>query len=139
MRFVTHQIGIVLLVAGGCGSHTATMRVWGDASYDGQPIESGQIILSPIEGTSGPSTGAAIERGKYDLRQEDGPRAGGTYRVEITAYGTERTYTPNASGKGPTTIIREQFLPARYNRESQLRLKVSRVSDENRHDFELTQ
>ncbi len=138
MRFLLLRIAIVLLVAAGCGSQTTTMRVWGDASYDGQPIESGQIVLSPIEGTGGPSTGAAIERGKYDLRQEDGARAGGTYRVEITAYGTERTYTPNASGKGPTTTIREQFVPARYNRESQLRLKVSGVSDENRHDFELT-
>jgi hypothetical protein len=131
-------IGFVLLAAAGCGSDTKTVRVWGDASYDGRPIESGQIVLSPIEDTRGPSTGGAIDRGKYDVRKQDGPRAGGVYRVEITAFDTERSYTPNASGRGPITTIREQFLPAKYNRESQLRLEVAPLGDENRHDFDLT-
>lgn len=135
--FLPIVVAIALGAVAGCDSEFATMRVWGEVSHDGRPIESGQIILIPIEGTSGPSTGGAINAGQYDLSQVDGPRAGGTYRVEITAYGNERSYTPNASGQGPTVVVRQQVLPAKFNRNSTLNLKVSVRAEENRHDFDL--
>ena len=33
---------LVLFVVAGCGAETAKMRVWGEASYDGKPIERGR-------------------------------------------------------------------------------------------------
>ncbi len=139
MRNSPIVIALALLLATGCGSKSTNMRVWGEVSYDGQPIELGQILLNPIDSTSGPSTGGAIEQGKYDLPSTKGPRAGGTYRVEITALGSnETTYVPNASGQGLPTTVREQFIPPEYNRQSTLRITVSPNETENQRDFALT-
>jgi len=45
-------IGILLLTAG-CGDKTPGVHSWGSVSYLGEPIETGQIVFTPIEGTPG--------------------------------------------------------------------------------------
>lgn len=127
----------IWLLASGCGDSTPGMRTWGSVSYQGQPIESGQIIFIPIDGTPGPSTGGPVANGQYDIAKKVGPYAGGKYRVEITAFGPEKTYTPNASGVGMSATVPVQLLPANYNRSSTLRAEISKNAGENQHDFDL--
>lgn len=127
----------LLLSLAGCGDNSPSMRVWGKVQYDGQPIQDGQIIFFPLENTKSPSTGGKIQQGKYDIPQHQGPYQGGAYRVEITAYGDRKTYTPNASGTGLTATVRDQFLPAQYNQQSTLTVTISSRSDGNEHDFDL--
>ena len=67
--------------------------------------------------------------------KDDGPYAGGTYRVEITALGAEKTYSPNLSGEGPIISVREQLIPPEYNQQSTLRVTIS--ADPARHNFDL--
>src|SRR3954447_17161329 len=76
----------VSLLLGGCGgpSGPRTMRVWGDVTLDGKPIEAGSIVFSPFENTGGGSVGGVVTRGQYDLAAADGPVAGGKYRLEIS-------------------------------------------------------
>ena len=102
---------LLLFLAGGCGSGSPSVRVWGTVSYQGQPVDEGQIVYFPTDGTENPSTGGVIQDGKYDIPKDDGPYAGGTYRVQITALGVEKSYTPNVSGAGPIVSVRDQLIP----------------------------
>jgi len=125
------------VVVAGCGSGSDSMRVWGTVTFQGQPVDEGQIVFFPIENTTGPSTGTEIHHGRYDIEKRIGPRAGGTYRVEITASGPETSYCPNASGVGHVAAVRSQYLPAAYNRHSQLRVEISPKRKQNEYDFHL--
>ena len=127
----------LLLTAAGCGSRSAAMHVWGTVRYQGRPVKEGQIVFVPIEETIGPSTGAAIQDGRYDVPSRVGPIAHGVYRVEISAMGAEKTYSPNVSGAGPRVTVREELLPPAYNQKSTLRVTVSDDPPRNQHDFDL--
>ena len=87
---------------------------------------------------AGPSTGGAIANGHYDIPARSGPRAGGTYRVEITAYGPERQYSPNVSGEGPNISVRDQLIPPKFNQNSSLRATITDVNTRDTHDFDLS-
>lgn len=123
------------VLAIGCGRGTKTMRVWGSVNHDGRPVATGMIVLFPADDTAGPSTGAVITSGEYDIPARSGPRAGGVYRVEITAYGPERMTTLGPDS--PAFPVRDQLLPPKFNRESTLRASISAKVDENRLDFDL--
>jgi len=126
-----------LCMLAGCGADSARMRVWGSASWNGVPINTGQIVFFPIDDTKGPSTGGSITDGRYEVPARVGPNAGGKYRVEITSYGEERSYNPNASGAGMSATVRRQLIPAAYNQQTKLRVEISSNPDENQHNFEL--
>jgi len=106
------------------------MRMWGTVSYQGQLIPEGQIILFPIDGTAGPSTGGIIQNGQYEIAKRRGPYAGGTYRVEITGFGAEKVYSPNATSKGSGIRVREQIVAIQFNQQSNLRIEVSKSASE---------
>ena len=59
------------------------------------------VTRQPKTDTEVPSTGGVIQDGQYDITKAGGPYAGGTYRVEFTAFGAEKTYSPHVSGAGP--------------------------------------
>ena len=136
------RLGRLLLVCvcaavAGCGGKAPSVRVWGTVSYQGRPVNEGQIIFFPTDDTKSPSTGGVIEDGHYDIPKDDGPYAGGAYRVEITALGAEKTYSPNVSGVGPMVSVREQLIPPRYNQQSTLRVTISADPAQHQHDFDL--
>ena len=128
---------ILAVAAAGCGSRPKTVRAWGEVRWQGTPVEEGVIVLFPIDGTAGPSTGGSIAAGRYDVPRAKGPRAGGIYRVEITANGKERLYNPNASPTASDTPIpvRDQILPPRFNTASTLRAEIAPNADSHRQDF----
>ena len=113
------------------------MHVWGEASFDGKPIEQGEIIFFPAEPTRGPSVGGPIENGRYNIPADAGPQAGGTYRVEITGLKKGKKYTPSVSGDGPVVEPMVNFVPDIYNRKTTLQAKISEVAEENQRDFKL--
>lgn len=130
---------ILAVAAAGCGSKPKTVQAWGEVRWQGKPIEEGVIVFFPIEGTAGPSTGGGIKAGRYDVPEAKGPRAGGTYRVEITAAGKERLYDPSATPKASSTAVtvRDQLLPPRFNTASTLRAEIAPGSDSHHQDFTL--
>ncbi|MCS7304309.1 MAG: hypothetical protein NZ602_04285 [Thermoguttaceae bacterium] len=77
MRVAKHWWVLMLLFAFGCGGSGPGMRVWGTVTYQGQPIQEGQIVFTPIEGTPGPSTPGQIKNGQYEIPKHIGPYAKG--------------------------------------------------------------
>jgi hypothetical protein len=136
-------MGLAVVGLSGCsdkGPERAALQ--GQVTFDGQPVESGAITLVPTDGTTGPSSGAAIKEGKYTIPADSGP-VPGNYRVEIIA--TRKTGKQTApmpgqpvggpSGAAPVDDI-EMFVPPQYNRQSKLKIEVK--SGENQEDFTLS-
>ena len=55
---VTAIIGILVMLLAGCDSGSDRVQISGTASYAGEPIEEGTLMLSPTDGTKGPPQGA---------------------------------------------------------------------------------
>jgi hypothetical protein len=126
-----------VLVTGCARDSAAPMRVWGDVSLNGQPVEDGEIVFVPAEGSTGPSTGGPIKAGRYDIPAHQGPRAGNAYQVEISAFGPPRSYTPNVSGEGPFVEVRGNLAPPRFNQQTTLSVQIASDAAANQHDFRL--
>jgi hypothetical protein len=129
---------VLLLLVCGCSSGSRKIPVWGDVTYNGEPVLDGTITFTPIEGTPGPSTGGAIKDGHYEVAGEVGPISGGTYRVAIT--GTKRTgkkvhnvFQPGA----PLRELSENYIPAIYNAQTTLKVTIAASRSANQHDFQL--
>lgn len=110
----------LLLAAAGCGGPAGldVRPVAGAVKVDGVPLAEGRITLTGLAGdTRGFS--ARIERGKY--RVDAFP---GKARVAITAY-RDVPGKMDSGGPGmPPVPRREQFIPSRYNDETELEIDV---------------
>ena len=119
------------LFAGGCGSRVtpSTYPVSGVVTFDGVPIEKGDIIFRPTDGKGGADAGV-IAAGGFSFRSKPG-----TKTVEIAA-------PRQVPGKTTTGIdgkpipVDEQYIPARYNEKSTLSVEVQK-SGRNEFRFEL--
>ena len=126
---------VCLLTLCGCGGTGGRQSIEGTVTLDGQPLEKGQITFVPKQGTQGPTAGAEIAGGKFTI-----PAAGGTFsgkfRVEITAsHATGKKVTDHFTGQ--LVDAYEQFIPAKYNTQSQLEADV-KAGAANRFEFAVT-
>jgi hypothetical protein len=111
-----------------------------------------------MDKSGGPSVGADLKEGRYEIPADHGPRRGGKYRVEISSVDSSASVTeaapeeakgnpmddpakalPSArlkplSGGGP--IFRDRVPPA-YNFQSQLTLSVPEDAAKLQKDFDL--
>src|SRR5690349_8349276 len=82
-----HYAAILLaacLLALGC-SGDGLSEVSGTVLRNGEPVPEGAINFIPVEGNTGPGSGAVIENGKYHIRRDKGVSPGKN-RVEIRAF-----------------------------------------------------
>jgi hypothetical protein len=114
-----------LLMIAGCGpSGPKTYEVTGTVTYDGKPVEKGEIIFHATDGKGSADVGQIVD-GKYTLQATDGPK-----RVEITA-------TRESSKPAPDGLPNyESYIPKQYNNESTLTAEV-KPSGENTFSFDL--
>jgi len=126
---------LLALLLAGC-SQSPTRGVSGEVSYKSEPIKEGSIEFIPIEGTGGPSVGAPIKDGKYDIPAAKGPLADGTYRVKLLAMRNTGKFPPGPryAKSGP---MMEDIIPAEYNIQSKLQVKIDPKANPNRLDFNL--
>jgi hypothetical protein len=80
---------LCLGLCGGCFS-SATGTVSGSVTFNGKPLEKGEIIFSPT-GAKGGSAGGEILAGKYQV----GGLAPAAYQVSVTAVGELKIVGPN--------------------------------------------
>ncbi|MDB5306121.1 MAG: hypothetical protein JWO38_323 [Gemmataceae bacterium] len=128
----------LLVAAGGCGNGGGgRAAVRGKVTLDGQPVEAGLISFVPAEGTKGPSAGAAVSQGEYEVQGDNLP-VPGAYRVEIKAQKKTGKKVPVGSPAPPGTMAEEtvEAIPARYNTRSTLREELKPGS--NVLNFDLT-
>ena len=124
-----------LMVLAGCGQGSRRQSLEGTVTLDGQPLSEGSITFRPQQGTSGPTAGGKISEGCFSISPDAGTFAG-TFRVEITASGkTGRKLKDHRTGELYDEIA--QFLPARYNRQSELTADVQ-AAGPNRFEFTLS-
>ena len=129
---------LALGALGGCSgsNEPQTMRVWGDVSYNGTPINDGTIDFVSTDG-SAPAQ-AQIKEGHYDLPASAGPLAGKTYRVEISALKKTGKTMRNVMGDGePTMEPLYNTIPNEYNSESTLKAEIAPDRSKNQFDFAL--
>lgn len=129
MLVVSLALGLGSLL--GCAPGGSGEVVEGKVTFAGQPLESGHIDFLPVDG-KGAASGGEIKHGQYQLKIAAGPK-----RVNITAdkvTGQQKAY-PN-DPNSPVFDIKEQYIPGRYNTNSELKRDV--VSGKNSFDFELT-
>jgi hypothetical protein len=124
---------MALCAACGCG-HRGRAAVEGTVTLDGRPLDQGGIVFSPLSGTAGPTAGAQILDGNFAITRSGGTFPG-KFRVEITS---ARPTGRKVAGRTGSGLIDElaQCLPARYNRDSELRAEVT-DSGPNHFEFAL--
>lgn len=123
-----------------CNKSPDRVVVAGNVTYNGKPIEQGQIRFFPDAATSAPMTGAPIIAGRY-LADAKGGVPIGSYRVEITGFADPAV----SAGRGAAPIAvaaaaaaKKQFLPARFNTQSTLTLSVPSSGNAIAQDYLLT-
>jgi hypothetical protein len=118
---------LVVLTVTGCGSQgPRKYRVTGEASWNGEPIPDGYIMLissdRKIATVAGP-----IRDGQFELVAFPGHK-----RIEISATRVTQPAKPGYRGEE-----REQYIPPRFNQASTLTAEVE-THDNNRLSFQLS-
>jgi hypothetical protein len=116
----------LLFCAFGCGPGSPAMyRVSGSVTFDGGPVENGEIIFVPFDKRVAPDAGN-IDHGTYDLLVKAGKK-----RVEIRASRPVVGKKPNPMGP-----VYQDYLPEKYNARTTLEADV-KPEGANRFDYEL--
>jgi len=121
----------------GCRRDSGPERVVvsGAITYRGRPVSVGSIRFVP-EGVSLPSAAANIVEGKYRADNKGGVPVG-THKIQIEGY--DRGGPKSAAGGPPVSKARgRQFVPSRYNTESQIQITIEPGSREITKNFDLT-
>jgi hypothetical protein len=114
-------LGMVL----GCNAGPRKYPVSGTVTLDGKPVDGGFVYFIPLD-PSVSSDAGKIEAGLFHFEARDGK-----VRVEIRA---SREVPGKRSPMG--NIRKEEYIPARYNRQSQLEAEV--LPRDNVYEFQLT-
>jgi hypothetical protein len=117
----------------GCGrSGPERVVVSGAVTYEGKPIAEGRINFMPTGQSAVPMSGAVIHNGRYRVDAKGGVPVG-THTVQIEAYGGSP-----APGRVLKPGARTQYLPGKFNADSQLEITIQSGTGEVTKDFELT-
>jgi hypothetical protein len=131
----TSALGIVLL--NGCtqrGPERVTVN--GQVTYQGKSVGSGEMRFFPIEGTVAPMTGAQIKEGYYQVDHHGGVQIG-IHKVEILAFKVNENKPASSEGQSYGGPPQHQYLPAKYNKSTELKLIIESGSGPVTHDFNL--
>jgi len=121
----------------GCGrSGPERVVVVGKVTYRGKPVKAGEIRFIPAKGTSGPSWGALITDGQYTANGKGGVPVG-LHRVEIVATDVKKKGRGFESADVAKGAIPKQYLPAKYNSQSELEIAVESARGKIIQNFEL--
>ena len=123
----------VIAALSGCGGD-GREAIEGTVTFDGQPLATGQISFLPMSGTKGPTAGAKLKDGAFNIAA-DGGTFTGKFRVEITATRpSNRKVMDPESGQMVNAPL--QFIPPKYNTQSILTADV-KSGEDNSFKFEL--
>jgi hypothetical protein len=135
-------LGVTATLASGCGdSGPPRMRLRGQVTFDRKPIDKGSVILAPTN-QSLPAVSGDIVAGRFDIPASTGPVVGQEYRVEISALRktgktVRNVMTAIVPGQPDRFEVSENYIPAKYNTRSILKVAISSDASKNEHTFEL--
>lgn len=118
-------VSVLIVSVAGCGeSGPERIGMSGLVTYNGDPIEDGEISFQPVEGTQAPPTSTTITDGKYELPAK-WALVPGTYQVAVRSY--RPSYDDGSKLPGSTLDrpppsggieVKEQLLPEKFNTSS---------------------
>ncbi|MBY0396535.1 MAG: hypothetical protein K2X91_08715 [Thermoleophilia bacterium] len=129
------------ILAAGCGKAPG-VAVSGTVQFEGKPVADGMIQFVPQAGTDGPTAGAPIKEGRYDIAAVGGP-VPGKYRVEVSSFeevrkATEKDMAGGMFGRSPSEfgaaagtepqVVRKNVIPAKFNESSELTADIPDAS-----------
>jgi hypothetical protein len=130
---------LAALVVTGCGAKgLQRTQVAGKVTLDDKPLADGRIRFVPIGQTHGPAWGAVIKDGAYETAGQGVPA--GTLLVQIEAHRTAAGFPAAREAAGGVDMggpPQEQYLPARYNSQSELQITIEPGSGRVTQDFSL--
>ena len=130
-------LAIAVMIVG-CGPRSdgpKRVLVSGNVTYANEPIVNGEIRFEPLDGKISP-VGSAIIQGSYKVSARGGVPAGSN-RVVIHGYRpppNTRMKTDSHPQSGKPAV---QYVPAKYNTNSQLQITLDSEEDQKTLDFDL--
>jgi hypothetical protein len=127
---------------GGCGGNQGPERVIvsGTVTFGGKPIPNGKIWFLPDRTSNAPTAVALIADGNFVADSHGGVPVG-THKVQIEAYQTASGRNKPGDAIPPTVGVQgvgPQYLPAKYNSNSQLTMTIQPGSRAITKNFDLT-
>lgn len=135
-------LGAVLAAAflGGCGQDgPERVIVTGTVTYREKPLLVGEIRFFPTGEIDAPVSGAEIMDGKYRVEMHGGVPVG-EHKVSIKGFYFDTPEGPSYTGRPQAAMgpFRHQYLPAKYNSDTGLSLRIKSASDTITKDYALT-
>jgi len=130
-RTKTYFLTLALIALAGCARGTGRMPVSGAVTFQGKPLETGQIQFILASNPPVPGGGAMIRDGRYEMPPAHGLEPG-TYRVVITSPVKLAKVPPGTMTSPPT----EERIPEKYSSYEHGDVRVEVTADgPNRFDF----
>jgi hypothetical protein len=121
----------------GCGEANPLGRraIYGNVTFQGQPVDYGAIQFNPVDLAHGVSSGAMITDGKYSIPTAQGLPPG-EYQVMVTA--PDRSKQEKVEGPpGDERSLAVERIPAKYNLKTTLKLEVPKGRGRQEANFHL--
>jgi hypothetical protein len=122
-----------LLLALGCARGPQRASVYGEVRVGGEPLETGSIKFIPVGG-NGPTAGAAITNGHYEIAAERGVLVGKN-RVEVQGNRKSGRKIRNPFNLDEQVDELVEAVPKEFNEQSKLEREVA--PGDNAFDFDL--
>jgi hypothetical protein len=114
----------------------APVAVRGTLAYQGSPVEQGEIEFSPAAGENAQRHSIKVEMGKFLLPAWQGLLRNRKYVVRVKAYRKTGRVYENADPQESADEY-EQYLPGKYNSDSELSFVADRASLSKGLEFDL--
>lgn len=124
---------IAALLAAGCARGPERASVTGEVRVAGELLESGSITFIPPDG-SGPTAGAAIVNGRYEVGRERGAIVGKN-RVEVRGDRKTGRRKPHPFNRNEQMDEVVEAVPREFNERSTLERDVQRGDNEFNFDL----
>lgn len=126
------SIGLLLCIFAGCGDRKE-VKIQGAVTFNGAPVEDGNIVFYPEPGTESRKASAAIVHGVFEIPADLAPSPG-KFKIEISGMKKTGRKIPSAD-PGIEIDERVEMIPEKYNRASTLVREIA--SGENQLEFKL--
>lgn len=122
----------------GGSSGPEKVNLSGKVTYQGKPLEDGDISFRPAPGTNAPPTSTNIKNGTYSA-SDRAAIAVGTFNVEIRGYKKREGAVKDSAGfERPGVDNREQILPEKFNTKSTIeQVTIVKGKSSQTKDFDL--
>ncbi len=124
----TCPLFLCLLFVLGCGGGIQRQEVSGTVTYDGKPVQRGEVSFVPDDPALAPE-GGVIEDGKFRFEAVAGKKT-----VQIRG---SRELPPRPEDGPDAGPMYEDYIPARHNTGSTLTVEV-KPGEDNTYEFKLT-